>query len=847
MFILERIAAFFLSILMMLGAFGADISTKKQTEIKDMNLTDADVTNGFTVTVPAITGTLRFNRINFAYQTTAAVRAVFSYRLDRETLEEELLLSAKSQKASMLLDCYLSRKTASRLLSVRFEPIVAGQRCILSVSSFTCDLQSAPKENVLYIENEHYKAGVNLQWGGGLSWFEDKKNGDYGNLLNNHDTGRLVQQFYYGPSEIEGYENGVFGNTVWSYNPVQGGDQYGNHSKLVAVEKSENEIRVVCRPLDWAQDNMPTQTYYTSVYQLTDRGLTVRNSAVDFLQTPWKERQQELPAFYAISALGNFWFYDGDQPWTGDELRVERDLPFWAGRPAFQLKDGNNETWCAWTDDSDYGVGLFTPRAKSLLAGRYLYDGSADAGSDSTNYVAPLGVFGLEFDEPHSYYYYLTAGSVEQIRATFQSGDNLKGGNFRRVFPDMGVCDPHVHIFDGKAYLYTSHVYGPQQPVFRMDDWRVFSSEDLVNWNLEFTLHPEDTFLGTDHECYATDAAERNGKYYLYFSDQQRSTGVAVSENGPGGPYVDALGKPLLPQGLVDTACYDPTVFIDDDENKTPYIMFGYTVVGKQYYIARLNEDMISLAEEPQAVELIDGWENDACWITKWGDTYYLNSHGGEYATSKNVYGPYTYRGRICEDCFTDHGTFFTFHNQTYFTYGVPENYGSGEPLDPYYRTTKFVYAHIKDNGDIVTDDFIKKVGVGQYDAAWDTIKGEWFFDASDSIVKTETADGFAIGGIKDGSYLYYQNVLHVPENAEIRLRVANGGRTPGRVEVREGGPDGEMLGEVTVGNTGGCDRFETFDVALQNAAGTHGLCFVFRCDAEDTMRFEDFCFATAD
>lgn len=843
MFILERIAAFFLSILMMLGVFGADISTKKQTEIKDMNLTDADVTNGFTVTVSPVFGTLRFNRINFAYQTTAAVRAVFSYRLGRETLEEELLLSAKSQKASMLLDCYLSRKTASRLLSVRFEPIVAGQSCILSVSSFTCDLQSVPKENVLYIENDHYKAGVNLQWGGGLSWFEDKTNGDYGNLLNNHDTGRLVQQSYYGPQEIEGYENAVYVDTEWSYNPVQGGDQYGNHSKLVAVEKSDDEIRVVCRPLDWAQNNMLTQTYYTNVYKLTDKGLDVKNTAVDFLQTPWVDKEQELPAFYTISALGNFWFYDGDQPWTGDELRVERDLPFWAGKPAFQLKDGNNETWCAWTDDSGYGVGLFTPKAKSLLAGRFRYDGSADAGADATNYVAPLGVFGLEFDEPHSYYYYLTAGSVEEIRATFQSGDNLAGGDFRRVFPNMGVCDPHVHVFDGKAYLFSSHDYGPGQPIYRMDDWRVFSSEDLVNWDLEFTLRPEDTFLGEDHECYATDAAERNGKYYLYFSDQQRSTGVAVSENGPGGPYVDALGKPLLPQGLVDTACYDPTVFIDDDENKTPYIMFGYTVVGKQYYIARLNEDMISLAEEPQAVELIDGWENDACWITKWGDTYYLNSHGGEYATSKNVYGPYTYRGRICEDCFTDHGTFFTFHNQTYFTYGVPENYGSGEPLDPYYRTTKFVYAHRKYNGDIVTDEFIKKVGVGQYDAAWEAIKGEWFFDASDGIVKTETADGFAIGGIKDGAYLYYQNVLHVPENAEIRLRVANGGRTPGRVEIREGGPDGEMLGEVTVGNTGGCDRFETFDVALQNAAGTHGLCFVFRCDAEDTMRFEDFCF----
>ena len=846
MFLLERIAAFFLSILILLGVFGTDISTKKQTEIKDMNLTDTDVTNGFTVSVSPIAGTLRFNRINFAYQTTAAVRAVFRYRLGRETLEEELLLSAKSQKASMLLDCYLSRKTASRLLSVHFEPIVAGQSCILSVSSFTCDLQSVPKENILYIENDHYKAGVNLQWGGGLSWFEDKTNGAYGNLLNNHDTGRLVQQSYYGPQEIEGYENAVYVDTEWSYNPVQGGDQYGNHSKLVAVEQSENEIRVVCRPLDWAQNNMLTQTYYTNVYQLTDKGLDVKNTAVDFLQTPWVDKEQELPAFYTISALGNFWFYDGDQPWTGDALRVERELPFWAGKPAFQLKDGNNETWCAWTDDSGYGVGLFTPRAKSLLAGRFQHDGSADAGSDATNYVAPLGVFALEFDEPHSYYYYLTAGSVEEIRATFQSGDNLKGGNFRRVFPDMGVCDPHVHIFNGKAYLFSSHDYGPGQPIYRMDDWRVFSSKDLVNWKLEFTLRPEDTFLGPDQECYATDAAERNGKYYLYFSDQQRCTGVAVSKNGPGGPYIDALGKPLLPQGLVDTACYDPTVFIDDDKNKTPYIMFGYTVLGKQYYIARLNEDMISLAEEPKAVELIDGWENDACWITKWGDTYYLNSHGGEYATSKSVYGPYTYRGRICEDCFTDHGTFFTFHNQTYFTYGVPENYGSGEPLDRYYRTTKFVYAHIKKNGDIVTDDFIKKVGVGQYDATWKTIKGEWFFDASDGIVKKENADGFELRGIKDGSHLTFPKICNMPANALLKFRVANGNDAPCTVEIHQENPKGKLLGRCVVGNTGGFNQFKSFKVALKNTAGKHGLCFVFHTKAGEALRFEYFRFAKA-
>lgn len=426
----KRVASFFLAAILLFGLYKGGVEMKNEISVPALNLSAEDITNGYTVTVPRGSGTMRFNRISFSYETTAAVRAVVSYRMGMKTVEEELLLSAKSLKVSMLLDGYLNRKTASRLISVRFEPIIEGETCVFSVSDFTCGLQKPPKEDVLFIENDYYKAGVNLKWGGGLSWFEDKENADYGNLLNNHDTGRLVQQSYYGPQEIEGYENGVYGDTAWSYNPVQGGDQYGNNSKLVAVEKSDDEIRVVCRPLDWAQNNMLTQTYYTSVYKLTDQGLTVKNSVVDFLQTPWTDKEQELPAFYAVSALGNFWFYDGDQPWTDGELRVERDLPFWAGKPAFQLKDDNTETWCAWTDDSGYGVGLFTPKATSLLAGRYQYDGSADAGADSTNYVAPLGVFGLSFDKPYNYAFYLTAGSVEEIRNTFRGGGNLEGGDF---------------------------------------------------------------------------------------------------------------------------------------------------------------------------------------------------------------------------------------------------------------------------------------------------------------------------------------------------------------------------------------------------------------------------------
>ena len=407
-----------------------------------------------------------------------------------------------------------------------------------------------------------------------------------------------------------------------------------------------------------------------------------------------------------------------------------------------------------------------------------------------------------------------------------------------RIIPNQGVCDPHVHIFNGKAFLFSSHDYGPGQSNYRMDDWQLFSSDDLLNWKLEFVLKPEDTYLKKCQECYATDGAERNGKYYFYFSDQQRSTGVAVAD-APEGPYKDALGKPLLPPWLADTASYDPTVFIDDDEERTPYIMWGYTVVGKQYYIARLNEDMISLAEEPRPVEIINSWANDACWITKHNGLYYLNSHGSAYATAENIYGPYTYRGCFCHDAWVDHGTFFTFHNQLYFTYGVQNNWGE-ENLDPFYRTTKIIYAHYKDNGDICIDEFIQDVGVGQYDATWPAIKGEWYFAASDGVYKKENADGFEMRGIKDGSYLYYQNVNNMRQNAKMFIRGICG-QKPCQIEVREGSPYGPVLGCCRVAPDG--EGVREYAIPLSNTFGTHSLCFVFRGEGEDLFTFDDFRF----
>lgn len=411
-----------------------------------------------------------------------------------------------------------------------------------------------------------------------------------------------------------------------------------------------------------------------------------------------------------------------------------------------------------------------------------------------------------------------------------------------RIISNQGICDPHIHVYHGKAYLFATHDRGTGNSDFRMDDWKIFSSDDLLNWKLEYTLRPEDTFLGKCEECYAVDAAERNGKYYLYFSQHQDCIGVAVSDH-PGGPYQDALGKPFLEPWMVDTASYDPTVFIDDDEAHTPYVIFGYTVAGKQYYIARLNEDMISLAEPPRPIEIINGWENDANWVHKRNGIYYLNSHDGKYAAADSIYGPYTYRGKFCSEAFVDHGTFFTYHNQTYFTYAIPENWGE-EKVDLFYRTTKILYAHYMDNGDICIDEFIKEAGVGQYDTSWPSIKGEWYFAASDGIYKKENGDGFEIRGIKDGSYLYYPNVNGMRQNANMYLRGICGQKIC-EIEVREGSPFGPVLGccKAQPESTAAGGNVREIAVPLTNTHGTHGLCFVFRGEGEDLFAFEDFRF----
>jgi arabinoxylan arabinofuranohydrolase len=391
------------------------------------------------------------------------------------------------------------------------------------------------------------------------------------------------------------------------------------------------------------------------------------------------------------------------------------------------------------------------------------------------------------------------------------------------IIANQGVCDPHIHIFNNKAYLFASHDDWFGNDFYAMYNWWVWSSPDLVNWTKEFTLLPEDMWVGATKNCWAVDGAERNGKHYFYVSGNWH-TGVAVSANGPAGPYHDALGKALYTD-------YDPTVFIDDDENKTPYLVTS----GFPYKIARLNEDMISLAEEPRPlIHATEGWEGDGGFLHKRNGIYYLNGHGTDYSTSTNVYGPYHYRGTFFPS-WIDHPTIFNWHNQSYCAYGV----GDG---DQFFRATRMTYIHYKANGDIVADTQIanSSIGVGQYDSR-NTIQAEWYFAASDGTSKEENASGFELRQLGNNSYLNYPNVRYVTANTPVKFRVSSANPGGGTIEIHEGSATGPLLGSCVVPHTGSWTTYQALTCTLINSAGTKNIYLVFKGTGAELMRLDSF------
>ena len=365
------------------------------------------------------------------------------------------------------------------------------------------------------------------------------------------------------------------------------------------------------------------------------------------------------------------------------------------------------------------------------------------------------------------------------------------------ILKEMGVSDPHIRVFNDTIYLYSGHDASPKDRTWVMKDWRVFSSTDLLTWSLQKTISPKDNYMDDNSaDCWASDAATRNGNYYFYFSDRKRGVGV-MSAKSPAGDFKDTLGKPLV------APMHDPTILIDDDTSKTPYLIYG-DKEGGGFHITKLNEDMISVAETPKPIQIIgNAWEKAPHWmdknyIFKHKNTYYL-SWGRDYAISKNIYGPYQCVGAVGNGYNLSeyaHGSFFNWKGQFYhiWCYYLKKGYK--------FRESIITYCHIGDDGKIVTDtNFLDqhfKNGVGQYNASWEKIEAEWFYEKSSiTIQKTgNQTDGFAVSNLKNGDWIKFANLTFDKTYQKVVVNSVFKG-TKGTLEIRTKSPEGKRIGKI--------------------------------------------------
>ncbi len=371
-----------------------------------------------------------FNRFTIRYESTSPLCGEITYARmmngKSETYTEEFFLEAgKDMTFSSLIDGYFDEIYAYNIKAIALKT-ADGSTTEFTIRSVSTNVVSVLSAGTYYMENDRYIVGVMLQWGGTLSYIEDKKDNDsaIGNLINRFDPGRLVQQSYYGVGNGPHYTAGTYNGTVWNYNPVQGGNLTGKASKLVdfTISKDGKTVYIKCRPQDWAQKNSLTPSYMENTYTLRDDGIHVANRFVDFFGVKHGKHHAELPAFYTISHLGTFHYYNGTKPWTGDAYISLPNEPDWAGNKAcyHNVVKGNTETWAAWTNEAGYGIGLYVPGTEIFLAGRHNYNGSKDPYNSATSYVAPLRTMEFFSFVPFEYEYIISTGTVDEMRETFK-------------------------------------------------------------------------------------------------------------------------------------------------------------------------------------------------------------------------------------------------------------------------------------------------------------------------------------------------------------------------------------------------------------------------------------------
>ena len=390
------------------------------------------------------------------------------------------------------------------------------------------------------------------------------------------------------------------------------------------------------------------------------------------------------------------------------------------------------------------------------------------------------------------------------------------------IIRDQFTADPTARVFNNKVYLYPSHdivpPVGQRQDWFCMEDYHVFSSENLTDWTdhgVIVTQNKVPWVRPDSYSMWAPDCVERNGKYYFYFPSAPKDgrgfgIGVAVADR-PEGPFI------CEPEPIKGISGIDPCVLQASDGNA--YIFWG---AGR---CAKLKPNMKELADdtpkekvkfgnrefEMYGVNCLKDLPNrqaEGPFAFEYNGNYYLtypyvreNTEVLGYAMSKNPMGPYEYKGLIMPEhengCWTNQHSIINYKDQWYLFY----HQNAFSPRDDKRRSVQIDKLFFNPDGTIKE---VKKTmrGVG-VNKATEKIEIDRYSTASSDVTTSlidtvNTFRGYQASLPKKGSWLHYADVDFSPiTDAYLIVNAKAGGNT--EFCVREKNAKGKVIARVTM------------------------------------------------
>lgn len=392
---------------------------------------------GLTVTFEKGQFAEAFTRMRFAYVSTQPLRLFVTYTEDGQEKTDDFYAEAGTRLFCCLISDFMKDKTAAELTSVRFDSC-SGQPAEMALCGLDTQLLTVKvgAQNIYYVEGGRYRLGLSTRWGWTICYLSDThcEIEKVTSLVNMHDSGRLIQQSYYGTPTAQGdFVPGKVNSDAWPYNPVQAGDQANHGSRLIDLVIGDRSVYVKVQPMDWGQVGWYCPAYMENTYVVGDDTVRVDNRYVEFSNYENPYGAQELPAFYTIGYFNEFFWYDGDKGWTDAPLSSETDLEMiWTatehtGTFDCPVKIGNTETWGALYSRADeYGIGMYVPNVDKLSAMTYEpADPSKSPKGEPCAYMKGERAIRLVSYVPLEYSYLITCGSIDEIRAVFRQNKDF--------------------------------------------------------------------------------------------------------------------------------------------------------------------------------------------------------------------------------------------------------------------------------------------------------------------------------------------------------------------------------------------------------------------------------------